>query len=331
MADVPQLPVGETQESAKMAFVSNALAIVGFIILFIIIVWGLFHIINLSGSSIGSWFSSKPSVTVTAPKSAVSGEPLSISWKYSGSESGSYSFLYQCQNNVALTTGVGGALATIPCGSAINVGSSTSATLVPEVTGNASLNTTISIAFTTSAGVRTEGSATITISKGGAGTATTTPSTTPAKKPTTSTKKQTSYKPTYPTTHKAANLLPHAVSGPADLRVALIEVGVIDPQSGALIPRAPLSPSETVGLEFDIANVGGSATGNWYFTASLPAGYAPYLYTSPLQISLRPGEHIVNVLRFVPNMRPGTITITADPQGRVYDANRSNNTISQQL
>jgi len=308
-----------------MAFISNALAIVGFIILFVIIVWGLFHIVNLSGTSITSLFSSKPKVTVTAPKSAISGEPITVAWQYSGKDAGTFSFLYKCDQNFYFGAGSSRALARIPCGSAINVGSSTSAMVIPVLSERASLDVPVTIIFSPNTGERVQGEATIAIAA-----ATSTPPSTPVVEPK-PVKPTTPYTPkTYP--RKPLNLVAHAGSGPADLRVAMILVGVIDPSSGALLPRAPRSTSEIVGVEFDIANIGGSSTGNWYFTANLPTGGAqPYIFTSPTQRSLAPGEHIVNVLRFAPNMRPSTISVIADPANRVYEANEYNNIVSQTI
>lgn len=322
MADVPP-EARSPEESGRMAFISNALAIVGFIILFVIIVWGLFHIVNLSGTSIGSFFSGKPKVTVTAPKSAISGEPITMEWKYSGKEAGTYSFLYKCDQNFYFGTATGPVPARIPCGSAIGVGSSTSATIVPILIGKAAQGVPVTIIFNPQTGDKVQGEAMITVSPASSTTAvepTEEPKTEkpPTKKPTTSAR-------------RPVNLVAHAGSGPADLSVRMILVGVIDPYSGALLPRAPISPNEIVGVEFDIANIGGSATGGWYFSAVLPTGVSPYLYTSPLQRSLAPGEHIVNVLRFSPNMRPSSLSVTADPANRILEANETNNLVSQAM
>ena len=307
-----------------MAFISNALAIVGFIILFVIIVWGLFHIVNLSGTSITSLFSSKPKVTVTAPKSAVSGDPITVSWKYSGKDAGTFSFIYKCDQNFYFGAEAGRAIARIPCGSAINVGSSTSAMIVPVLSGRASLDIPVTIIFSPRTGDRLQGEATITVSAATSSTVVTPPPAPKPQKPTTSYPKTSARKP--------LNLVAHAGSGPADLSVRMILVGVIDPYSGALLPLAPRSPSEIVGVEFDIANIGGSSTGSWYFTATLPTGGPqPFLYTSPPQRSLAPGEHIVNVLRFAPNMRPSTITVTADPLNYIREANENNNIVAQSM
>ena len=130
-----------------MAFISNALAVVCFIILFVIIVWGLFHIVNLSGTSIGSFFGSKPKVTVTAPKSATSGDSIDVHWKYTGKEAGTYAFLYKCDSMFSFGTSER-VSARIPCGSAIGVGSSTSARVVPMLTAKTQTDETITIIFT---------------------------------------------------------------------------------------------------------------------------------------------------------------------------------------
>src|SRR3989344_8983313 len=323
--DAPELEP-ERQESRSMAMLSHALAIIGFIILIIIVVWGLVRIASLSSISWGSIFSSKPRVEVTAPKNATSGESVALSWKYTGKEAGTFSFLYKCAQNVYLLTnksGAGNVMTKIPCGTAINVGSSTAATVVPVNNTEASVPVSMTIMFASQDGkARAEGAAIVDVAPA---TVTTPPAETrekPATKPTTS-------KPSY-SEKPAVALVPHAASGPADLQVHMITVGVMHP-SGALINRMPTSPLDIIGVEFDIANVGGIATGSWYFSASLPTGGSVYPYHSPTQISLQPGEHIVSVLRFSPNMRPGTITITADPSNILREANKTNNTISQNI
>ena len=308
------------KESRNMAMLSNALAIIGFIILIVIVVWGLIHIVDLSGSSLNSLFTRKSKVEVTAPKNAVSGQSVNVSWKYTGKETGTFAFMYQCAQSFDFLAPANNAMTKIPCGTAINVGSSTSAMLMPKAA--ASSTAVITVMFTSQDGAKkAEGTASIAIAPSAQ------PPVTP---PTTGTGKPTT-KPSYtPTTRRPASLVTHAASGPADLSARIIVVGVMDP-SGALISRMPTSPYDIVGVEFDIANVGGSATGSWYFTASLPTGGQQYPYTSPMQISLAPGEHIVSVLRFSPNQRPGIITVTADPLNSLIEGNETNNTITQAI
>ena len=318
-----------------MAMLSNALAIIGFIILIVIVVWGLVRIASLSTGSLSDLFGSKPKVEVTAPKTAVSGQPIALTWKYTGKEVGTFSFLYQCAENFQFVTSVPGnasnAVTKIPCGAAISVGSSTAATVIPSSTATSPVSVPVTIVFTSQDGnTRAEGSATISVTPGSA-----TPPVQPPPPPPTSggtPKPKPTTKPTTytPTVRRQVALVPHAASGPTDLAVRMITAGVIDP-SGALINRAPISPLEIMAIEFDVANVGGTSTGNWYFTAQLPTGPTNYLYVSPVQISLKPGEHIVYVLRFSPNMRGGAASVQIDPANRVIEANETNNMVSQPI
>jgi hypothetical protein len=340
MADAPkteQKLLPPKQESAGMSLLSNTLAIIGFVILIVIVIWGLIHIAALSTSSFGSWFSSSPKVTVTAPANATSGQAVTISWKTSDTSAGSYSFLYQCEQNFEFTTQAqNGLMNRIPCGASINVGSSTSAMIMPIVAGSSTVSVPVSIVFIpSSGGTHSEGSATISVAPvvqvvqtQPAAQTTVQPSV--SQKPATQTTAKPTTKKTTPTYSYATkhasnyNLVAHSASGPADLSVRIIAVGVIDPYSGALINRPPASPSDVVGVEFDIANIGGSSTGTWYFQAQLPIP-APNTYTSVAQISLVPGAHILNTLRFSQAIPGGTFTVIVDPIGQVVESNKTNN------
>ena len=82
-------------------------------------------------------------------------------------------------------------------------------------------------------------------------------------------------------------------------------------------------------VQFDIANVGGSPTGTWTFTAQLPT-LSGYTYNSPAQISLAPGDHIVNTLRFT-QAAQGIIQVIADPTNVISEVNEMNNTASESM
>ena len=78
---------------------------------------------------------------------------------------------------------------------------------------------------------------------------------------------------------------------------------------------------------FDIANRGMAQTGAWHFTANVPTTGSAQYYVSPAQMSLAPGAHIENTLRFSP-LTGGAFTVTVDPDNRVKESNESNNTAS---
>src|SRR3989344_4511322 len=86
-----------TPEEPKTSLASNILAIVGFIILIVVVIWGLVHLASLSRGWFSSFFGeSAAAIEVTAPKSATSGTPFTVSWKYEEPTEGSYALLYPC-------------------------------------------------------------------------------------------------------------------------------------------------------------------------------------------------------------------------------------------
>lgn len=276
----------------------NILAIVGFLILIIIVVWGLIHLASLSSGWFGNLFKTKhdTAISITAPNTAVSGTPTQIKWKYATSDKGSYAFLYECGTGVEFGAPVDSThFARIPCGAAFKLGTSTtSAYILPVLTATSSTKTNMTILFIpTGTGTQAQGVSAITVTPRIATTTpvVTKPDTTPAKTPDTT--------PT-PVVH-----------GPADLSVRITGVSVDAYGNGI--------------ATFDISNVGGSTTGTWYFTANLPT-QSPYTYVSPAQAPLSPGSHIVNTLNFT-QAASGNFYVNVSPTGG--ETNTNNNTALQ--
>lgn len=294
----------------KPGVVANVLAIVGFIILIIIVIWGVLHIINLSTPWFTDLFkgSSKKEITVSAPATVTTGTPFNVSWKYNTSNRGTYAVLYQCAPNLKISVD-GNA---VPCGAAYTLGNATgSAFMIPTLTGSNAVQTNLSVLFIPSAagttGPEATGSATVKVVAGGTTPTPTAVTPTPTPKPTPSPTPAPAPKPTTP----------------ADLSVRIIAVGVIDPYTGAFVARAPYSPNEVSAVQFDIQNVGGSPSGSYTFQANIPTTQ-PYTFSSQVQPSLGASAHVVNTLRFSPAVN-GTFTV------QVYgsDANQSNNYASR--
>ena len=76
---------------------------------------------------------------------------------------------------------------------------------------------------------------------------------------------------------------------------------------------------------FDIANVGGTSSGTYYFTAQLPT-MSGYTYSSPAQSSLAPSAHVVSTLRFSQAVS-GVFSVSIT----TADANSGNNYASQTM
>ncbi|KKW35364.1 MAG: hypothetical protein UY81_C0043G0006 [Candidatus Giovannonibacteria bacterium GW2011_GWA2_53_7] len=117
---------------------------------------------------------------------------------------------------------------------------------------------------------------------------------------------------------------------PGDLSVRILSVGVIDPITGDIVPRPPSSPYDLVAVRFDIANAGTASTGPWYFSAQLPT-VPPYMYSSVAQISLAPGDHIENMLRFRQAAPGGNFSVAVDGANLVLESIEANNFASQNI
>ena len=294
------------REEPKPSLLSSVLAIAGFIVLIIVVLWGLLNIATLSSPWLSSIFSkSAASIQVSAPANVTSGENFTVSWKYSTAEKGMYALLYQCRNNLRLeTSGGNGTTNAVPCGAAFTVSPTGSAVVTPILSGIATTSLPISVIFipnaitSTSSGQasskQAQGNVTVVVHPGAAPVVVV-----PA--------------PAQPTT-PVAPAKPRA-TGPADLSVHIISVRV-DPSGMGI-------------AEFDIANDGASSSGMYYFEAYLPT-QSGYPYSSPAQSSLAPGDHIVNTLRFS-QATGGTVSITIDPSNSVHESNENNNYASQSL
>jgi len=302
--------MSDTPQSQNPGLLANILAVAGFIILVIVIVWGAYHLLRLTGSGVTSLFSrfgNSTEITVTAPREQVtSGKSFPITWKFSPKEAGSYALLYQCKSGFRFDATSASGSTAIPCGSAFTVGTSTSLTMIPMLSGASALEIPISIVFmpsATTSTTRPQGTATIRVAAAEGATPETKPvATTPTATP----------RPTQPVTK-------------ADISVHILAVGSINPSTGAFESRYPTGPNDIAAVQFDIGNNGGSSTGTYYFTVQLPMQDG-YTYSSPIQMNLAPGSHVVNTLRFKPvQSGGGNIIVNVDTTYAVNESNEGNN------
>lgn len=297
--------------------VANILAIVGSIILVVIIIWGLIHLLSLSGGFFSGLFGDKASstkISVTAPSEVTSGVQTSISWKHDADETGTYALIYPCTEGLRFAThGASGSMITMPCGAAYTVGqSTTSASILPMLIGSSTVRTPFSVLFLPSSTSTPPAEGTVTISVKPASGAPSTPVTPEPTKPEPTVPEPTTPKPTTPKPTTPKPTTPVS-TGPADLAVTLTSVTVDSYGNGTAV--------------FHISNVGGSSTGSYYFTAQLPT-MQPYTYVSPAQSSLAPGSYIVNTLRFT-QATAGNVHVAVDTTNNVAEQNEGNNTATQ--
>lgn len=303
----------------------KVLTIVAFFIIGLIVVWGAYNLARLAAPSIASFFSriagSNSALTVTLSRSSVPSEtPVDVSWEYRTSKEGHFALVYPCRDDIEMNIPLAsGDFSPIPCGVSFPIPEGTTKVPVVPVSKSASpLDVPITITFIPQAasGARaeaTEGSAKLTVlpgTGGGMATATSTPATSGGS----------SVKPGSQASTPAA---------PADLRVTILSIGIIDPYTNQFSSIYPTSPSQTAAARIRVTNAGGTASGAWSFDAELPTSpFTPY--TSPTQASLKPGWSGEYVLTFGPVAAGGGLfSVAVDPSNAVRESNENNNTASE--
>lgn len=297
----PMLPRAQEPQQ-RQSMLGNILAILGFIILIVIVVWGLIHLVSLSSG----WFSGggeKNEIRVTAPAGASSGTSFNINWSYTPTTRGMYAVMFPCRSGLRMATPVGvpareGAqipIGEIPCGATYAVGATTTTmTLLPLLAASSSVPVQLTVLYIPSA----------TTSKVAKGTATVT------------------IAPSSAQPERATSTPPVQVDGEPAPR----------PQGGlpnivVRVVSLTTDPSGMTVVTFDIENTGGSPTGSYRFEAQLPT-FSTYTYYSSMQSSLGPGDHVLNTLTFSQTV-PGLFQVIADTGNAVRESNEADNVAQQ--
>lgn len=217
-------------DETRPSIFSSVLAVLGFIIVLVIIVWGLLHLVSLVRGN--SPTSPAATIEVIVPKEVKTGEAFTTTWKYGPSTDGAYAFQYGCNDKVKMTAKVDDNDAAIPCGSSIGI-TGDSLVLTPTLTGSTTVSIPVTIMYIPT-GARApiaQGSASVNVMSG----ITTTPK--PAK-------------------DNGGVIVGGGSSGNADIAVSIISATVDQFGNGTVV--------------FDIANVGSGTSGSYTFNAQLP-------------------------------------------------------------
>lgn len=301
----------------------NIIAIIGFILIIAIGLWGATMAVRLAPrmlSSIADTFrGSSNSIEVSVPSSEIkSGETLVLSWTDTARESGLYTIRYNCTDGLSVEAPVSEtAYGPIPCDMPYAIpATEKSVRLMPKLaSGKERAEVTFTIAYLSREGEeQAAGTAEIAVVKG-ATVATPAPTPTPTPKPTPK-----------PTPTPAPAPAPKPVGIP-DLAVRMITMGVTDPYTGQFIPKPVFGSYEVISVKFEVANRGAGRSGQWMFDANLPTR-TPYFYQSPIQMPLGPQDRIEFTLNFSQPIS-GPIQINVDPSNTVHETNESNNYLTQ--
>ena len=121
-----------------------------------------------------------------------------------------------------------------------------------------------------------------------------------------------------------------ALSGLPDLVVNIDAVGYLaSTTADSFVATSTMQSNNRPAVKFTIKNVGTNASGQWRFSASIPT-QSSYLYYSPFQQSLNPGDSIDYTLGFDQPIAGSNkmISVTANFDHAIGESNTNNNSAS---
>lgn len=131
----------------------------------------------------------------------------------------------------------------------------------------------------------------------------------------------------------AGTSTPPALSGLPDLVANISAIGYLATTSAESFIASSTVPAGTrPAVRFTIKNVGTNTAGPWRFSASIPTQTA-YIYQSPIQQPLNPGDSIDYTLGFDQPIAGSDkmISVTANFDHALGESNTNNNSASAQL
>ena len=295
-----------------MSTVGNIIAVIGFVIVIAIGIWGAVAAVRLAPrmfENIAATFRGESAIEVALPSSVKSGEPFDLSWSDKSRKNGLYTLSYACVPGFSLDAPTPtGDFELMPCNTSYAItASETSVRLIPKLSGVKRADVPFTIShLTTSSEKQAEGTAVISVVNPA-----------PVVKQPEPTPKITTPAPT-----------PKPIGKP-DLLARVIAIGVIDPYSGQFISKNVFGSYETVTVKFDVVNTGTGPSGTWTFSTSLPTR-VPTGYVPPMQSSIGAGAKTELTLNFSQPIS-GTLLISIDPSNVISETNEYNNSLSQYI
>ena len=121
-----------------------------------------------------------------------------------------------------------------------------------------------------------------------------------------------------------------ALSGLPDLVINIDAVGYLASTSAdSFVATSTMQSNNRPAVKFTIKNIGTNVSGQWRFSASIPT-QSSYLYYSPFQQSLNPGDSIDYTLGFDQPTAGSNkmISVTANFDHAIGESNTNNNSSS---
>lgn len=330
------------QESPFRDIVTKTLAIIGVVAVLLIGMWLAVNTVKmvprLASSlaaamvSMTSLFVPGERIEVTAPDTIENGTAFDVSWDHiNKAKRGAYAFAFTCSGDLYFTSTLSEGGEIITCNTPF-----TSKDLVGKITltahskAVAPVDTDLIIAFTEEGATKVSAETRIATTVNPSKVAEVKPST-PTNTGitgTTPTKPKTPGSTSSQTYTFTGNTTPSNPNGTVDLRVKILEVGVVDKVSGEFTASSSININARVAVRFAIENIGTKTSGAWAFIAQLPT--IPFhSFESAEQIPLAPGDRIEYTIGFdsMEQQKKVQALINVDPKYRTYDIDRNNNLV----
>ncbi len=292
------------------ALVIKTLAIVGFMATAVLIVWlavqGLKHLPAAFGSlasiaeTIREYRPAKDLTLATEKTVVNSGESLVLSWTDMKETDGTYSLRYSCASGVTLEVRTHeGDLTSLTCTETLPLREDVQTLTVNVISTEARfIDVPVTLTFTSERTETKESTAKVTVVNASvpSGVLVEVTETTPEV-----------VLPTIPVIVEGPKTETPAVSAPTqalvyptsnpygftDLSVSTLGIGTIE--HGVFTYTAGYEDNERSVIKFEVKNIGTKTSNTWLFRSILPDGD---IYTSPIQLALKPGERIEFTLAF---------------------------------
>lgn len=331
-----------TTTEKRSGLTTNIFAIVGFIIIIALGIWGAVSAVRFAPSI----FSSVSSLVATIDTeidiemlgaSNPSGEPVSIAWTHNATDTGAYAFSYRCRPGfhfeIPLTDGEYSALS---CETPYSMPvSARTLRVIPVSEENRFLDVPFVIVYMADGEIAAQGSGLMTVVNDEINSS---PSTIPSDSTNLDKDASEESNPvttprtpaTTPDTSTSVVYVPQPVSNPngiADLQVRILAMGVLN--GGTINQQTYMSQQDIAAVRFEVQNVGTKTSGAWSFVANLPTTPS-YQYTADTQSALNPGDRIEYTLQF-DRLSPGSraFSVQVNPTSAFPEIRVDNNVASR--
>ncbi len=327
------------QESPFRDIVTKTLAIIGVVAVLLIGMWLAVSTVKMAPRLASSLAAAMVSMTslfvpgerieVIAPDTVESGVAFDVTWDHiNKAKRGAYAFAFTCSGDLYFTSTLSEGGEIITCNTPFTSRDLTGKiTLTAHSKAAGPVDTDLIIAFTEEGATTVKAETRIATTVNPKQVAEVTP-TTPTNTGTTPTKPKTPGSTSSQTYTFTGNTTPSNPNGTVDLRVKILEVGVVDKVTGDFTASSSININARVAVRFAIENIGTKTSGPWAFIAQLPT--IPFhSFESAEQIPLAPGDRIEYTIGFdsMEQQRKVQALINVDPKFRTYDIDRNNNLV----